>query len=64
VKVSFADIETAQRAIVDDSEYFNQLQPLEMAAKTGASLTGRTIEQQRAECQPGGCARVHRQPRW
>lgn len=48
--VTFLDGEAARRAIVNDARdpYFAQLQPLEMAAKTGAELGG-TPDVQRAE---------------
>jgi hypothetical protein len=48
--VSFADLSTGREAIVDDPAYFDHLQPMEMAAKTGGEpLTG-TVAKQRAEC--------------
>lgn len=42
----------ARDAIVDDrlEPYFSVLQPLEMAAKTGAPLTAGTLDEQREEC--------------
>jgi len=48
--VIFLDIEEAREAIVDDSlePYFDRIQPMEMAAKTGSPVEGRTIEEQRA----------------
>ncbi len=50
--VSFLDEKAAQREIIDDSltPYFNELQPMEMSAKTGSAIQGATLEQQRAEC--------------
>ena len=41
-----------QLAIVDESDepYFKLLQPLEMSAKTGRMITGRTIEAEQDEC--------------
>jgi hypothetical protein len=48
--VEFLDVAAARAAIVNDARdpYFGKLYPLDMAAKTGAPLTG-TIEEQRAE---------------
>ncbi len=44
----------AQAAIVDDAKdpggYFSQMQTMEMETKTGAALTGATLEEQRKEC--------------
>jgi hypothetical protein len=50
--ISFLDRDAARVAIVDDSmeRYFDQLQPMEMAAKTGSPVGGRTIEEQRTQC--------------
>ena len=50
--VSFLGKSAGQAAIVDDSlePYFNQLQPMEMAAKTGSPFAGATLDEQRAEC--------------
>jgi hypothetical protein len=41
----------ARKAIVDESAepYFNRLQPMEMAAKTGQPVSGNTLAEQRAE---------------
>lgn len=48
--IEFLEGEAARLAIVNDrrAPYFSQLQPAEMAAKTGAEVTG-TLEAQRAE---------------
>ena len=48
----FADLATAQVAIIDDhlEPYFSTLQPLEMAAKTGSALSPGTVAEQQAEC--------------
>jgi hypothetical protein len=48
----FPDLATARAEFVDDhlEPYFSTLQPLEMAAKTGAAMTPGTVEQQRDEC--------------
>jgi hypothetical protein len=48
--VSFADLATGRRAIVDDPAYFDHLQPTEMETKTGRTLEAGTLEKQRAEC--------------
>jgi hypothetical protein len=48
--VSFADLAAGRAAIVDDPAYFDHLQPMEMAAKTGQPLPAGTLAQQRAEC--------------
>lgn len=52
VSVTFLDLQAAKAAIVDDSAepYFDKLQPLEMAAKTGSPVPGATLDEQRAEC--------------
>ena len=52
VSIEFLSAEEARAAIVDDSlePYFDLLQPMEMSAKTGAAITGETLEEQRAEC--------------
>jgi len=52
VTVGFLDLQAARAAIVDDSAepYFDKLQPLEMAAKTGSPVPGATLDEQRAEC--------------
>jgi hypothetical protein len=50
--ITFLDKKRARVAIVADSleKYFNQLQPMEMAAKTGSAIGGLTIEEQRNQC--------------
>lgn len=50
--VSFLNKAAGQAAIADDSRepYFDKLQPMEMAAKTGAPVPGATLGIQRAEC--------------
>jgi hypothetical protein len=48
--VSFADLAVGRKAIVDDPAYFDHLQPMEMAAKTGQPLLPGTLAEQRAEC--------------
>jgi hypothetical protein len=48
--VSFADAATGRAAIVDDAAYFDRMQPMEMAAKTGQPLTAAALDDQRAEC--------------
>lgn len=52
LRVSFLGADAARAAIVDDSlePYFDKLQPLEMAAKTGSPVPGQTLQQMRAEC--------------
>jgi hypothetical protein len=52
VTIRVLTAEEATEAIVDDSTepYFAVLQPLEMAAKTGATMTGKNLEAQRDEC--------------
>ena len=52
VAVRFLTVKEAQAAIVDESmePYFSILQPLEMAAKTGAALEGKDLAAQRDEC--------------
>lgn len=51
--ISFLSKEDAAKAIVDDTAepYFSTLQPMEMSAKTGAPITGKTLKEQRTECQ-------------
>lgn len=50
--IVFLEKEEAKTAIIDDSleKYFDQLQPMEMAAKTGAPISGVTIEEKRRQC--------------
>jgi len=48
--VEFPKLEEARQIIVDDDAYFDRLQILEMGAKTGRPITGRTPEQRLAEC--------------
>jgi len=50
--VTFLTKVQARKAIVDDSlePYFDQLQPMEMSAKTGTPIIGATIEQKRTQC--------------
>jgi hypothetical protein len=50
--ITFLTAEQARTAIVDDSldPYFEKLQPMEMSAKTGRAITGKTLAEQRAEC--------------
>ncbi len=50
--IAFLEKEQAQAAIIDDAleKYFDQLQPMEMAAKTGAPVAGATLQEQRAQC--------------
>jgi hypothetical protein len=52
VSVTFLDIEAGKAAIIDDSldPYFDQLQPMEMSAKTGSAISGKTLEEQRQQC--------------
>jgi hypothetical protein len=51
-KITYLNKKQAAAAIVDDSlePYFNQLQPMEMSAKTGATIDGATIDAQRLQC--------------
>jgi hypothetical protein len=50
--ITFLDIEEAKAEIINDSidPYFSRLQPMEMSAKTGSPIEGRTIEEQRQQC--------------
>ena len=50
--IVFLDKDAASKAIVDDKNepYFDTLQPIEMASKTGSPLTATTLAEQRAEC--------------
>ena len=50
--VTFLEGEAGRKAIVDESvePYFSLLQPIEMAAKTKASLEGADLAAQRADC--------------
>jgi len=52
VSVTFLDIEAGKAAIIDDSldPYFDQLQEMEMSAKTGSAISGQTLEEQRRQC--------------
>lgn len=47
--VTFADIAAGRAAIVDDKEYFDHLQPMEMEAESGRPLLFATLDRQRAE---------------
>ncbi len=51
-EAEFLGVEQGRVAIIDESiePYVSLLQPLEMAAKTGAVVPGATIEAQRALC--------------
>ena len=49
-RISFPDLDEARTAFTDDPAYFDQLQPIEMAAKTGSPLTAGDLAGQRAEC--------------
>jgi hypothetical protein len=59
-RISFLDQEQSAAAIIDDSlePYFNQLQPMEMAAKTGAFMDDLPLEQQRQKCRERYSANV------
>jgi len=50
--IAFVEKEQAKAAIIDDASerYFDQLQPMEMAAKTGSLVSGATIEEKRSQC--------------
>ena len=48
--VSFADLAAGRAAIADDPAYFDQMQPMEMEAKTGQPLPAAKLADQRAEC--------------
>ena len=52
VSITFLTAKQAKQAIVDDKldPYFSRLQPMEMSAKTGRPITGKTLPEQRAEC--------------
>jgi len=52
VSITFLDVEEAKAAIIDDSldPYFDQLQTMEMSAKTGSAISGQTLEEQREQC--------------
>jgi hypothetical protein len=52
VSIKFLNIEEAKAEIINDSidPYFSRLQPMEMSAKTGSPIEGRTIEEQRQQC--------------
>lgn len=52
VSITFLDIEAGKAAIIDDSlePYFDQLQVMEMSAKTGSKISGQTLEEQREQC--------------
>ena len=49
-EVSFADLDTGRAAIIDDADYFDRMQPMEMEAKTGLPLTTAKLADQRSEC--------------
>jgi len=51
-QIKFLDETEAKKEIVNDSlaPYFNQLQPMEMSAKTGSQIAGTTLDEMRAEC--------------
>ncbi len=51
-QVKFLDENETKKEIVNDSlaPYFNQLQPMEMSAKTGSQITGATLEEMQTEC--------------
>jgi len=51
-KITFLDPTEAKKAILDDisEAYFNTLQPLEMSAKTGSPISGKTLVEQQEEC--------------
>ena len=52
LSITFLDIEAGKAAIMDTAldSYFGQLQPMEMSAKTGSSINGQTLDEQRAQC--------------
>jgi hypothetical protein len=52
VPVKFLDKAQGQLAIIDESSepYFKLLQPMEMSAKTGSPIMGRTIEAEQDDC--------------
>ena len=52
VSIKFLDIKAGKAAIINDSldSYFSQLQAMEMSAKTGSEISGRTLEEQREQC--------------
>ncbi len=52
VSIKFLDIKAGKAAIIDDSldPYFNKLQAMEMSAKTGSEIAGKTLEEQRQQC--------------
>jgi hypothetical protein len=47
--VNFADLATGRAAIVDDKDYFDHLQPMEMEAESGRPLLPAAPDRQRAE---------------
>jgi hypothetical protein len=51
-KLAFLDKQAGRKAIIDDklAPYFNQMQPMEMSAKTGLLITGKTLVEQQAQC--------------
>ena len=50
--ITFLKKADAAKAIVDDKAepYFSTMQPMEMSAKTGAQITGKTLKEKRQEC--------------
>lgn len=50
--IAFPGLDQAKAAIIDESmePYFSLLQPQEMSSKTGAIITGATLEEKRATC--------------
>ena len=52
VSITFLDVEAGKAAIIDDSldPYFDQLQEMEISAKTGSAISGETLKEQRAQC--------------
>jgi hypothetical protein len=49
-EVSFADLAAGRAAIVDDTAYFDRLQPMEMETKTGQPLEAGTLAEKQADC--------------
>lgn len=52
ISITFLDIEAGKAAIIDDSidPYFDQMQEMEMSAKTGSPIDGRILDEQRQRC--------------
>ena len=52
ISITFLDVESGKAAIAGEplDSYFGQLQPMEMSAKTGSPIDGRTLGEQRAQC--------------